>query len=726
MELHAAAVESGLDDAARDLGWFSEVLGNLWAVVGPLIPWWAWPLVITGMTLALILRSKTGRELLVRFALGLPMDGKARTNAEAFRSATRRLEAFEDTRPSAWHYKPYAVRALIRWLVTVWALTLVTGAVTSSWVALGAAAAVALSWALIRWRKQVAKGARWVAEHRPALPVRARSRAALEDGERLALEATPAEDLDADGQAAALALATTYAGDPEDDDDMASALRPVRDMEADIQDPIWDGARVALELSEMAKARDYLILPESVDTDDAVVTVRLPRAWQAHPEQRKLLDHAVMSRLPGEWESAYATVGQDHTATYRRVARPPVRVEFPKVSKVVLSQSSATAPVLGIGPRGKCVASDFASESPHVLLSMGSGAGKSSAIKALIVPMLIAGAQVYIADPKWNSHLWALGLPNVYIASNTAEIFDMLIWLAEDAELRQQEIRFHSDIQHVRRVVVLEEMNLLGRKLRKHWRAIMPKGAKAGDNPAFEAMADLSAAGRSAYYHLIAVAQMLTTHTMGPEGNTTRENFATRILGRYSRNNWKMLVPEVSPMPATSEIQGRVQVVIGGAATETQVVYYTDEEARAAAVSGIVSRCPVPPTTVEGIPGMTSPESRSVPSGRDADTADEAQTPEWIAQAGTPWGVSARTEDDDVMDAEVIESERDPMGPAKAHAEGIFGSASLEAARKAVNRAVERGELIPVKEVRKGSRVEKLFDPVDLANWWDSRTAAKK
>lgn len=737
------------DQVSGDASWVAELWANLWGLVEPLLPWWGWRLILVALVLAVVLvpvlRTAMGRRVVGRYLVGLPVDGKVRTNAEAFRPATRVLEAYQDTRPSAWHFKPFAVRALIRWMLLTVVLTASMGMLVSSLVLVAVALVIVLVWALIHWRSPLGRATVWAWEHRgdvpspkALVPQRVRSRARIPArplGPEFQLGPVPGDEGPAEKEAA-------VGGDPADDDDPASALRPKRDLVREIREPIWDGARKALELSERAHSKDYVILPESVDVDDAVLTVRLPRAWQAHPEQKTLLDHAVMTRLPGEWESSYSLVGTKHVARYSRLARPPAKVTYKK-AKAIVAESSDTAPIFGIGPRDKRVASDFESESPHVLLSMGTNAGKSSAVKAVSVPLLERGAQMYIADPKWNSHTWAVGLPNVHIASSVSEMFDMLVWLGEDAEERQQEIAFNGNPGFPRRVVVLEEMNLLGRKMRKHWRQTKPKGAKDGDNPAFEAMADLSAAGRSAYYNLIAVSQMLTTHTMGPEGNTARENFGTRILGRYSRNNWKMLVPEVSPMPSASQIRGRVQVVMAGKATETQIIYYTDEEARAAALSGTVSSCPVPPMSVDAVdaaPAPTSSESRPVPTGQDTyPPAEEPEepggTPEWILEIDR-----ANQSDKEqhqgrgpfMLGPGEPETENPgsrpgarPMGPAQAHKEGIFGSASLDTARKALNRAVERGEIIPAEEVKKGNRTERKYDPVELADWWDSRENAR-
>ncbi|MEU2179817.1 hypothetical protein [Streptomyces thermolilacinus] len=58
-------------------------------------------------------------------------------------------------------------------------------------------------------------------------------------------------------------------------------------------------------------------------------------------------------------------------------------------------------------------------------------------------------------------------------------------------------------------------------------------------------------------------------------------------FGAGTLNAWRMLVPEVSPIPMPSDHNGRVQVVTRGRAQETQVLNLSNEEARAWAMSGV-------------------------------------------------------------------------------------------------------------------------------------------
>lgn len=69
-------------------------------------------------------------------------------------------------------------------------------------------------------------------------------------------------------------------------------------------------------------------------------------------------------------------------------------------------------------------------------------------------------------------------------------------------------------------------------------------------------------------------------------------------------NAWRMLAPEVHPAPKSTKHPGRAQVVIGGSASETQVLFFTDAEAREWATTG------PPPTakTRSAIPPQPAPE----------------------------------------------------------------------------------------------------------------------
>ncbi|MEV5240184.1 hypothetical protein AB0K89_13905 [Streptomyces cinnamoneus] len=57
-------------------------------------------------------------------------------------------------------------------------------------------------------------------------------------------------------------------------------------------------------------------------------------------------------------------------------------------------------------------------------------------------------------------------------------------------------------------------------------------------------------------------------------------------MARYTVNAWRMLAPEIHSVPKSTKHKGRAQVVMGGTARETQVLFFTDAEAREWAMSG--------------------------------------------------------------------------------------------------------------------------------------------
>jgi hypothetical protein len=170
--------------------------------------------------------------------------------------------------------------------------------------------------------------------------------------------------------------------------------------------------------------------------------------------------------------------------------------------------------------------------------------------------------------------------------------------------------------------ILLEEANATITKLKRYWTSIRKTRADEEgpadpkESPAIDALRETLFMGRAVKMHVLMVAQSATAAALG--GPEVRECFATRILARYTINAWKMLVPEVSPIPRSTRHIGRAQVVLGGVAAETQVLFMTDTEAAEWAMSGTVA----PPLTVSRhappkphTPPLTSDNARDVTPG---------------------------------------------------------------------------------------------------------------
>ncbi|WP_367573291.1 hypothetical protein [Streptomyces griseoaurantiacus] len=132
-------------------------------------------------------------------------------------------------------------------------------------------------------------------------------------------------------------------------------------------------------------------------------------------------------------------------------------------------------------------------------------------------------------------------------------------------------------------LILLEEINATMKQLARYWEKIRESGDPKV-SPAVDALNEILYMGRQLRMHVLLVAQSATARALG--GPEVREQFATRILARYSMNAWRMLAPEVHPAPKSTKHHGRAQVVMGGSARETQVLFFTETEAREWATTG--------------------------------------------------------------------------------------------------------------------------------------------
>jgi hypothetical protein len=451
------------------------------------------------------------------------------------------------------------------------------------------------------------------------------------------------------------------------------------------------------------RPKGWLTIPRDfAQVEGSQIRLGLPPGFLGTAEAKRIIMTALTDKLAIEDGSlTFHTVGPDPYALITTSTPPPDRVLFSAADvRAAVEAASESAPLIGFG-RARCqVCADWDADSPHALMSAGSGGGKSTVIRCLFCQGLHHGALGIVLDLKRMSQAWARGLPNVIYCRSIAEIHNMLIALGAEVERRNERADELSDEDGnipdeafaeigPRLLIVCEEMNATANRLMAYWRKIKSKDDPAV-SPAIEALNDVLFMGRAVRVNVLAVAQMMTARALG--GPEARENFSTRILARYTMNAWKMLVPEVWPMPKSSRHLGRVQVVNAGVARETQVVFYTPKEAREWALSGVVARIAesplsggqvayvprsqVPPTRENGggtVPALTGPVTlrEAVDSGALTVSVESARAarkrdPEFPAPAGirdgamtyepaalTSWERNrARSRDDDDSEAE--------------------------------------------------------------------------
>ena len=336
-----------------------------------------------------------------------------------------------------------------------------------------------------------------------------------------------------------------------------------------------------------------------VARDRSRVVAQLPPHWQADEATKRRLVEVLSAKLAIEApEARYQLAGPKPVLEITQSAPPPPLVTLAGAMPAIRAAQPDEL-VWGTGKRGSVVKTSLSGDSPHVGLSMGSGAGKSITARSLLAQQLHHGAIGLVLDIKWLSHMWADGLPNVAVARRPAEIHAALLWLGREVARRNEVAYAGADregqvhaVVGPRLIVVLEEMNATAAALRAYWKQVRTK-ADPARSPALDALDSASFMGRQVLTNLIYIGQRLSTRAVG--SGDARENIGVMAFGRYSPSAWKMLAPDF-PMPPASLKPGRIQVVTD-TVREAQAVKMTAAEARELALSGVVSPLPY------GMPG---------------------------------------------------------------------------------------------------------------------------
>jgi energy-coupling factor transporter ATP-binding protein EcfA2 len=377
--------------------------------------------------------------------------------------------------------------------------------------------------------------------------------------------------------------------------------------------PLHRALSSVLELPDDVSPRKYIKIPADYHEQEQVGRIELPAHYWG--ENQATVARIVNAKLGlSDVGVTFHLEGRKPHMTLRRTKRPPQTAFFTDPGiRELMESAKESAPLIGVGHKLTPVSSDLDVDAPHILICASAGGGKSTLIKSLSSQILHNGGNVVVLDFKRHSQKWMYGLPGVLYAKDISHIHDTLVKLGHEGHVRnliidEWEGEEGEEPIGTRLLLILEEMNATKTELANYWKAV--RKAKADedgpadpkDSPAITALRAIMFMGRTAKMHVLMTAQSATANAVG--GTELRENFYTRIMARYTVNAWKMLAPQVTPVPRMSTHNGRMQVVKGSTAYETQALYLTTHEAREWATSGI----PCPSVDLDG--GM----SRDIPS----------------------------------------------------------------------------------------------------------------
>lgn len=325
---------------------------------------------------------------------------------------------------------------------------------------------------------------------------------------------------------------------------------------------------------------------------DKPVRIYLPATFRESHARQKALAAMVAARAgikSFDWETLLE--GAAPMMLVRHQLVPPDEVLYDdehdaRVRELIEGNRDDSRLLLGLGLHEVPVWIDWNQDAPHLALSIGSGGGKSTMVRSLAAQTVYKGGRAVLMDggKDGESHQdWARDelmrpIPGVDFHPSIAEEHDALVaWEAERARRAQAVLNRTGEVFQ-RTLVVLEERNLTTPKLQAYWAMVRDKDA--GDpvkSPAIQAMANLTAAGRSVKINLVGIAQRFDANVIG--GGAVRSSFGLRLLSRFDEQARRMLIPEITPKPKSSNHLGRSILCVQGEARDLQGVYMSAEAA---------------------------------------------------------------------------------------------------------------------------------------------------
>jgi hypothetical protein len=353
----------------------------------------------------------------------------------------------------------------------------------------------------------------------------------------------------------------------------------------DVITPLYHGLAATVGWPDGTKPTEVITAPADYRTSG--VTLQLADTFQ---RLDTTIDHTqqIASRtLGGEWEADWDLTGRP-TVNVHHAPPPPDEVTWDDLEHILPAVEPGHL-LLGLGSRNKPVTVDLDSDTPHLMLSVPSGGGKSVAVAMLASQILHHGGELVVIDLKRDTH-WIKSqprgdqlIPGVTYCKTADEAHHKLVDLATVMDARNQAREADPNHTPHRILIVAEELNMTADLLNGYW----TDQRQRGTSPALKALRSLMYAGRASRIHVLAITQYGTTQAFGTTGGGAARENAARILGGASTENaWEMLAPQITVRPDMTTHRGRMFLIDGNNYRTVQVGYLTAQQARDWATTG--------------------------------------------------------------------------------------------------------------------------------------------
>lgn len=334
--------------------------------------------------------------------------------------------------------------------------------------------------------------------------------------------------------------------------------------------PLGLAAAPILDLPDLAARRAVTLRPGyAAAREGEIGSVALPERFRAAPDQRRALEHLILSRLPVDADFSWKTAERPGRVAIMAAPSCPPMVPFADLLDE-MGKCKRGQVVIGLDRHESVYRGSFLIDDPHWGFSVGSGRGKSTFLQLTAAQILRQdpAATVTGIDPKMVSLTPLLGIRGVVIANDPREMGEWDrdakrcfggMWGAVDdfrAEMmrRLDMLRDDPTAEFPIALLILDEANQFSAQTATAWRAVRDPKLDEPAPPPWRSIASIHWMGRQVSCHCVMVGQRLDDRATGGIGLRSAIGFVG--MAGYRQKEWDLLIG-TRPMPRAQKPKGR-------------------------------------------------------------------------------------------------------------------------------------------------------------------------